>query len=60
MNTRGGEHNRSTSTYRQALCSAMSQVLTAPFFRRWRGWTIGPVVPVRFDGRFGTWSFNRC
>ena len=38
MFTRTHEHTRGLSSHRQALLSAMSVYLTAPFFRRWIGW----------------------
>jgi len=44
MFTRTHEHTRGLSSHRQALLSAMSVYLTAPFFRRWIGW-ISPDVP---------------
>ena len=38
MLTRTHERTRGTSSHRQALLSAMSVYLTAPFFRRWSDW----------------------
>ena len=35
MNTRGGEHRDRSFSYRQALVSAMSAYLVAPFFSAW-------------------------
>jgi hypothetical protein len=60
MNTRKDERTGGTSTYRQALRSAMSAFLTAPFFRPWPGSTqavaeqVGSTGRVRSVGRVGS------
>lgn len=52
MSTRKPEHNRSMSTDRQSLLSAMRVYLTAPFFRRWKDWIGGRGEPGPGDGLY--------
>lgn len=54
MNTRKDERTGGTSTYRQALRSAMSAFLTAPFFRPWPGSTQAVAEQVGSTGRVGS------
>ncbi len=41
MTTRKNEHNCATTTYRQALASAMKKFLVAPFFLNQQGSNAG-------------------
>jgi len=60
MSARRIEPNHGTSSYRQALVSAMSLYLTAPFFRLWRGWMGDRGVAVGSDGLYPICTSRPC
>lgn len=60
MSARESNRTQGTSTYRQALRSAMSVYLTAPFFGSWNLWILDHDVRAPHVGRPRTCSTKRC